>query len=159
MVGRPADINSFGVFLSFLITISFGRQALAADDLKLRAGVSFTQDLDSGFPIIGSNMDDCKISDTTPTFLFFGASGDLNTNRQAKRVVDLYKKVSSHSMKYIIVDVDHPSSEEAKSLIKTYYHGYIPSEVILDKRGKQAWSHDGEIDFATIKTQVDKCID
>ena len=32
--------------------------ALAAEDLKLRPGVSFTQDLDSGFPILANKIDD-----------------------------------------------------------------------------------------------------
>jgi len=142
-----------------LASIAIGQHALGADDLKLRANVSFTQDLDNGFPITGTEMDDCKVSTTTPTFIFFGASGDLNTNRQAKRLVDLYKKISTRSIKYIVIDVDHPPNDDAKSLIKSYYHGYIPSEVLLDKSGKQAWSHDGEADFAAVKNQVEKYVD
>ena len=138
------------------ITIS---QARAADDLKLRPGISLTQDIDNGFPITATNLEDCKVATTTPTLLFFGASGDLNTNRQAKRFVYLYKKIAPKALKYIVVDIDHPANEDAKSLIKTHYHGYIPAEVLLDKSGKVVWNHDGEIEFNLLKAQVDKVVE
>jgi len=129
---------------------------LAADDLKLRFGVSFTQDLDNGFPIVGTNMDDCKIQPGLACIIFFGASGDLNTNRQAKRLVDLYRKINAKELKFIVVDVDHAPNDDAKNLVRTYYKGYIPSEVLLDKKGKVVWNHDGEVELSVIKSQVDK---
>lgn len=147
------------VCLSSLLSWSRCAEASAAEDLKLRAGISFTQDIDNGFPIIGSNMDDCKVATATPTFIFFGAAGDLNTNRQAKRVVYLTKKMVAHSLKFIIVDIDHPPNDDAKMLIRNYYHGYIPGEVLLDKGGKTLWSHDGEVEYASLKTQVDKSLE
>ncbi len=132
--------------------------AFAADDLKLKHGVSFNQDLDTGFPILGSNLEDCKFAAGIPTLLFFGASGDLNTNRQAKRLVDLYRKLPEKSVKFIVIDVDHPANAEAKTLITSHYKGYIPCEVLFDKSGKQLWTHDGEVEFNLLKAQVDKAL-
>jgi hypothetical protein len=132
--------------------------AWAAEDLKLRPGVSFTQDLDTGFPIVGKDMDDCKIPPGSAAIIFFGACGDLNTNRQAKRFVDLYRKVNSKDLKYVVIDVDHASNDDAKNLVKTYYRGYIPSEVLLDKTGKITWNHDGECELSVVKSQVDKVV-
>jgi hypothetical protein len=147
------------VLCSLICATAFGaRQAWAAEDLKLRSGVSFTQDLDTGFPIVGKDMDDCKIPSGSAAIIFFGASGDLNTNRQAKRFVDLYRKVNAKDLKYVVIDVDHASNDDAKNLVKTYYRGYIPSEVLLDKTGKVAWNHDGECELSVVKSQVDKVV-
>ena len=90
--------------------------------------------------------------------IFFGASGDLNVNRQAKRVVDLYKQTSQAAkpVKFILIDVDHPSGSAAKALIKNHYKGYIPFQVILDKAGKVAWSQIGEVETGTLSNQIDK---
>lgn len=150
---------AYPVLCSLIGATVFGAAAVdAADDLKLRPGVSFTQDLDSGFPIVGKEMDDCKIPSGVAAIIFFGASGDLNTNRQAKRFVDLYRKSNSKELKFIVIDVDHASGDDAKSLVKTYYRGYIPSEVLLDKTGKVVWNHDGECELSVVKAQVDKVV-
>ncbi len=155
-----ASLSAAGAVLVVSVTLLFGTSnAIAAEDLKVRAGISFTQDIESGFPIEGTNLDDCKLSTTTPTLVFFGASGDLNTNRQSKRLVDLYKKVSPRTVKFVVIDVDHPPNDDAKNLIKNYYHGFIPSQVIFDKHGKNFWSHDGEVETALVKSQVDKAGD
>ncbi|MBX9720944.1 MAG: hypothetical protein K2X81_06090 [Candidatus Obscuribacterales bacterium] len=132
--------------------------ASAAENLRLREGLSYEHDLDKGFPIIADKFDDLKIESGKGQLIFFGAAGDLNTNRQAKRVVDLYKKYKDGTVKFIIVDVDHASSPEAKQLIKNYYQGYIPQEVILDKQGKTFWTHIGEVDLAALATQVEKSL-
>ncbi len=132
--------------------------ASAAENLRLREGLSYEHDLDKGFPIIADKFDDLKIEAGKGHLLFFGAAGDLNTNRQAKRVVDLYKKYKDGAVKFIIVDVDHASSPEAKQLIKNYYQGYIPQEVILDKQGKTFWTHIGEVDLGALAAQVEKSL-
>lgn len=129
--------------------------AKTAENLRLREGLSYTHDLDKGFPIIADRMDDLKPEAGKPTMIFFGAAGDLNTNRQAKRVVDLYKKYKEQ-LKFIVVDVDHASSTDGKHLLKNYYQGYIPQEVILDKDGKTFWTHIGEIDSGPLSSQIDK---
>lgn len=146
-------------FLSAL-TIALGLPTLskAAEELKLKKGISFSQDTDSGFPIEASKMEDVDVEPGKPALIFFGASGDLNVNRQAKRVVDLYKQTSQAGkpVKFILIDVDHPSGSAAKALIKNHYKGYIPFQVILDKSGKVAWSQIGEVETGTLANQIDK---
>ncbi len=134
----------------------FCSPAFAAEDLSLRPGLSFNQDIDSGFPIIGKDMEETTPDSAKPTFVFFGASGDLNTNRQAKRVVDFYHKINAKSVSFIIIDVDHPVNDGAKALIKSYYKGYIPSQVLLDKAGKVVWNQTGEVDLSNLKTKIEK---
>lgn len=133
-------------------------QVQAAENLRLRDGISFVHDVDKGFPIIADKFDDIKIEAGKATLLFFGAAGDLNTNRQAKRVVELYKKLKDSKLKFIIIDVDHISSHEGKQLIKNYYQGYIPQEVILDRQGKTFWTHIGEVDQSALSAQLDKVL-
>ncbi|MBS2003413.1 MAG: hypothetical protein JST44_18000 [Cyanobacteria bacterium SZAS LIN-5] len=140
-----------------------GSKIFAAEDLKLRPGISFTQDIDAGFPIVATDIDNASIDPNLPTLIFFGAACDLNTNRQAKRLVDIYHKIPKGQVKFIVIDVDHPANEDAKKLIRTYYSppgktGYIPFEVILDKSGKAVWSQIGEVEISVIKGQLDKVI-
>lgn len=138
-------------------SLSSGMQiSMAAENLRLREGLSYVHDLDKGFPIIADKVDDVKIDTGKATLIFFGAAGDLNTNRQAKRVVELYKKYKETALKFIVVDVDHVTTADTKQLIKNYYQGYIPQEVVLDKQGKTFWTHIGEVDTSSISGQLDK---
>ena len=130
----------------------------AAENLRLREGISFLHDLDQGFPIVADHIDDIALASGKPTLLFFGASGDLNTNRQAKRIVDLYKKFKSDAVKFVIIDVDNAGSAPAKAMIKNYYSGYIPAQLLFDKQGKVKWNHTGEVDIAVIAAQIDKLL-
>lgn len=130
----------------------------AADNLRMRDGVSFVHDLDKTFPLVGDKMDDVEIATGHPTVVFFGAAGDLNTNRQAKVIVDLYKKYKANNVKFVVVDVDHPGNASAKSLIKAHYQGYIPGEAVFDKTGKKQWNHTGECDRSTMASQIDKLL-
>jgi hypothetical protein len=142
-------------FSSLSLLCGICNQARSAEDLSLRPGLSFNQDLDNGFPIVGKDLEDTQISTSSPTFVFFGAAGDLNTNRQAKRVVDWYHKLAANTVKFIIIDVDHPANDGAKSLIKSYYKGYIPTELLLDKSGKLSWSQTGETDLSALKAHIE----
>jgi hypothetical protein len=128
----------------------------AAEDLQLRPGISFDQDIDNDFPIAGKHLEDTTIDKDRPAFIFFGASGDFNTNRQAKRFIEIYRKESGKPLKFIVVDVDHPVSDQCRNLIKTYYRGYIPCEVLLDRTGKVAWQETGEVKTSIIKDRIDE---
>lgn len=130
----------------------------AAENLRVREGLSFVNDVNQGFPIIAEKKDDVELSTTNPTFLFFGAAGDLNTNRQAKRIVELYKKYKDRNLKFVLIDVDRPGSPAAKALIKAHYQGYIPGEVLFDKSGSKKWSHAGEVEVGVMSAQVDKLL-
>lgn len=131
---------------------------LGAEDLSLREGVSFSQDIDAGFPIVGKHMNDAVIATDSPTLIFFGASGDLNTNRQAARLVILYNQLRGKNLKFIVIDVGDLQSEEAKSLVGKYYKGYIPSQVLIDGSGRKVWSRIGEVELKVVKKQIRKLI-
>lgn len=151
---RTFRVSSLMVVALFSMIVS---AAIAAENLRLKDGISFVQDIDNGFPIVGEKMDDASLEDNKPTLIFFGAAGDLNTNRQAKRLVDLYKKIQD-KVKVIVIDVDHPANASVVKLIKTYYKGYIPLNVVLDKTGKLSSSHSGEIDTGELKSKVDRVL-
>jgi hypothetical protein len=132
--------------------------AEAAENLRLREGISFYQDTDSGFPVKGDKIDDVFVGDGRPSILFFGASDDLNTNRQAKRLVDLYYQLKNSHLKFILIDVDHPPNNQAKELTKKYYRGYIPAQVIFDAHGHQTWSQIGEVENRIVLEQIKKVL-
>lgn len=150
-------------FISFLAlalsTISVAlivKPTYAAEDLELRKGVSFVQDIDAGFPIVANKFDDVSTEHGKATLIFYGASGDLNTNRQAKRMVDVYKKMRNRPIKFILIDVDHPGSTKATELVKKHYKGYIPFQVILGSDEKVSWSQVGEIESNVLEAQINK---
>lgn len=130
----------------------------SAENLRLREGISFYQDTDAGFPILAEKMDDLDIAADGPSLLFFGAAGDLNTNRQARRVVDLYRKYRAHGLKFVIIDVDEATNANAKRLLAEYYRGYIPLLVLVDKDAKIRWSADGEVELRVLQHQIDKAV-
>lgn len=131
--------------------------ASAAENLRLREGLSYDSDTDKGFPIIADKIEDMAIEAGKASYIFFGAAGDLNTSRQAKRVVDLYKRYKASNIKFIVIDVDHASAE-GKRLIKSYYQGYIPAQVLLDKTGQTHWTHTGEVAPGELSSKVEKVI-
>ncbi len=141
--------------------LSIAPSVSAAEDLQMRAGVSFGQDIDNGFPIVAKKMDDVTVEPGRPALVFFGAAGDLNTNRQAKRLVELYRKEldrkeSDRDLKFIVIDVDHPGNEDGKKLIRAHYKGYIPCQVLLDKDGRATWNQIGEVESSVVKKQIDR---
>ncbi len=144
-------------FLAMVAGLFTCQKAESAEQLHLREGVSFTQDLDSGFPIEADNLEDYALITGKPTMIFFGAAGDLNTNRQAKRFVDLYNKYHTQ-VKFLIVDVDHLNNPKAKALASEHYKGYIPSEVLLDRNGRATWSQVGEIESTIIAERIEKML-
>lgn len=142
--------------LALTICIGFGA-AQAAEDLRLREGISFYQDV-GGFPIIAERMDDATIATDRPTLIFFGASGDLNTNRQARRLVDLYKRYRSSPLKFVVIDVDHPQNVDARHVLKQHYKGYIPFQILLAKDGHQIWNQIGEVDLKVMQNNLEKVL-
>ena len=151
-----ATVFTVTVFSLCLLVVS-SLAAFCATNLRLKDGISFVQDTDNGFPIVADKMDDVSIAQGMPTLIFFGAAADLNTNRQAKRLVDLYKKLQD-KIKVIVIDVDHPINTDALKLIKTYYKGYIPLNVILDKTGKLSSSHSGEVETGELKSKLERAM-
>lgn len=125
----------------------------AAENIVLAPGLSFTSDIGTVFPIVGQKMDDYAIDVSKPTLIFFGATGDLNTNRQAKRLVELYKKEHGKT-KFVIVNVDNTTNDVGRQLIRKYYPGYIPAQLLLDRDGKVIWSQIGEVSRRRLGAQI-----
>jgi hypothetical protein len=126
----------------------------AAINLRLAPGVSFVSDIGTSFPIVGEQMDDFTVQSGRPALIFFGASGDLNTNRQAKRLVQLYGKHHDDT-KFIIVNVDNPNAS-SRELVKKYYPGYVPAQILVDKTGQTVWSQVGEVSRKKIGGQINQ---
>lgn len=131
-------------------------QAKAAENISMRKGVSFVEDKDNGFPIIADKLEDVHIEPGKTNFIFFGASGDLNTARQAKRLVGSYNKLRDRDVKFIVINVDKPANKEAESLIKKYYKGYIPCQTVIDSDGTTTWSKVGEVSENEVTKQISK---
>ncbi len=147
------------VFLLGACTIASGiAPSFSAENLRMREGVSYFHDLDQGFPLVADKMDDVCLAQGHPTLVFFGAAGDLNTNRQARRVVDLYKKYRAGQVKFVIIDVDHAQSPDARQMMKSHYPGYIPATVLFDKQGKSKWNQTGEVELGLIASQLEKLL-
>jgi hypothetical protein len=113
-----------------------------ASNLSLAAGLSFTDDSSSAFPIRGENLADGKIASDRPTAIFFGTSHCWNTNREAERFVALYRKHRDEA-RFLVVDLEHPSSDQ-KSLVSRFYSGFIPTLAFLDRTGQPVYNRAGE---------------
>lgn len=127
--------------------------SFSAENLRLRPDISFTQDAGSGFPVLADKLDDVAIEPGKPNLIFFGAAKNLNTNRQAKRLVDLYKK-NAGTMKFIVIDVDNAPTDAAKELVRKYYQNYVPSQILIDGSGKQVWSQVGEVQIGRLQSHI-----
>ena len=155
--------STFVIRLGILLSVAASgpgplQRALAADDLRLKEGISFVQDADNGFPILAENFDDDKIEPGRPAFIFFGAAGDMNTNRQAKRVIDLYNSFRHDEVKFILVDVDHPSAKGGTELVKRFYRGYVPCEVIIDREGNEHLNQIGEVESQVLRKRIEQVL-
>lgn len=138
--------------LAAVLMIMTPSAVTAAENLRLAPGVSYTSDVGTVFPLVGDRMTDYTIESGRPALIFFGATGDLNTNRQAKRLVALYAKRRDNT-KYIVVNVDS-QDEAARELVRKYYPGYVPAQLLLDKDGHTIWTQVGEISRKRLGGQI-----
>ncbi len=110
--------------------------------LTLAPGLSFVDDSSSNFPIRRENLTDGRIASDRPTVIFFGTSHCWNTNREAERFVELYRK-EKDSARFLVVDLDHPSPDQ-KALVTRFYRGSIPTLAFLDRKGNVVYNRSGE---------------
>jgi hypothetical protein len=113
-----------------------------ATDLALAAGLSFTDDSSSAFPIRGKGLADGRIASDRPTAIFFGTAHCWNTNREAERFVAFYRK-HRDAARFLVVDLERPSPDQAK-LVARFYRGYIPTLAFLDRKGAVVYNRAGE---------------
>jgi hypothetical protein len=116
--------------------------SLAADDLILAPDLSFTDDSSSNFPIAAKNLSDAEIPADRATIIFFGTSHCWNTNREAERLVNLYPRYRG-KVNFIVVDLNYATSAQ-RALMAKYYHGYIPTVAVIDRRGQLLYDRAGE---------------
>jgi hypothetical protein len=116
--------------------------ALAADNLRLAPGLSFTDDSSSTFPIEGDHLEDGVVTRGRAAIAFFGASHCWNTNREAERLVALYPRFRER-ISFVIVDVNHPSHAQ-RPLLAAHYHSAIPTLVVFAPSGAVLYERAGE---------------
>jgi hypothetical protein len=116
--------------------------AEAADNLRLAPELSFIDDSSAAFPIQGDHLSDADIRPGRAAVMFFGTSHCWNTNREAERLVMLYAKYRDR-VTFIIVDAADPSQPQLP-LLEAYYHGSIPTLVILGRDGSVVYAQAGE---------------
>lgn len=114
----------------------------AGDNLRLAADLSFVDDASDAFPIQGDHLDDADVPKGRAAVMFFGTSHCWNTNREAERLVSLYAKYRDR-VTFIVVDVVHPSRAQ-RPLLETYYRGFIPTLVVLDRQRSIVYAKSGE---------------
>jgi hypothetical protein len=113
-----------------------------ARQLSLAPDLSFTDDSSANFPIRGLNLDSGAIATDRPTVIFFGTSHCWNTNREAERLVALYRAHRDEA-RFLVVDLDHVSSSQ-RSLLERFYRGAIPTLAFLDRAGRTVYDEAGE---------------
>jgi hypothetical protein len=113
-----------------------------AMNLTLAPDLSFTDDSSSNFPIRGEGLFDGRIASDRPTAIFFGTSHCWNTNREAERFVELYRRHAGEA-RFLVVDLDHPSPDQ-RALVSRYFEGYIPHVTFLDRLRQTVYNRAGE---------------
>ena len=113
-----------------------------AMNLTLAPDLSFTDDSSSNFPIRGEALSDGRIASDRPTAIFFGTSHCWNTNREAERFVELYRRHAGEA-RFLVVDLDHPSPDQ-RALVSRFFEGSIPHVTFLDRRGQTVYNRAGE---------------
>src|SRR5438128_10409888 len=93
----------------WLLTLAVS--ALAADNLTLAPGLSFTDDSSDNFPVRGDHLADAEVVEGRAAVVFFGASNCWNTAREAERLVTLYPKIRDR-VSFIGGAVNHPSEAQ-----------------------------------------------
>lgn len=71
---RNFPMNSYKVLLTSLTILSFLiPQVEAAENISMRKGISFVEDKDNGFPVIGDKLEDVHVEPGKTNHIFFGA--------------------------------------------------------------------------------------
>lgn len=115
---------------------------LAATNLTLASGLSFTDDSSPNFPIRAQDAADGTIATDRPTLIFIGTSHCWNTAREAERVVSLYPKYKD-KVHFVVIDLNDTSPTQ-RLLVAKFYRGYIPTVVIFDGKGDLIYDQAGE---------------
>ena len=141
-IQQPVGKKALWAATAAVWMLSLTGSSLAAENLELAPGLSFTDDSSNSFPIQGDHLGDAEFGRDRAAVAFFGASHCWNTNREAERLVALYPKYRDR-VSFIIVDVNHPS-EAQRPLLKAHYKGSIPTLVVFAPDGTVLYARSGE---------------
>jgi thioredoxin-like negative regulator of GroEL len=148
-----AKLSSAGFTILLAILAFYPTLGRAADNLKLNPHLDFQSDSADGPLITGDNMSD-GIAGGIPNYVIIYAEGCYNSKRQAKRTVSLYEHYHGR-VNFVVVDLDQRRSEQQETIIKSFYKGYIPTVVILDRDGAALYSQAGEKDERDLSAILD----
>ena len=140
----------------FALSLLLGLNALAADNLKLNQSLDYSSDSLDG-PLITSENSDAGAQAGKPNYVIIYGEGCFNSKRQARRTVELYQKYKDR-VNFVVVDLDQKRSDAQQQLVKSYYRGYIPHVVVLDKTGDAVYNSSGEVPSEKISALLDKAL-
>ena len=132
------------MLLPAVLLLSLSSQVLGIDNLKLNSKLDYSSDSLDGPLITGDDAQSGFVSGKTNYVIIYG-EGCFNSKRQARRTVELYNKYRDQ-VHFVVVDLDEKRSPDQQKLVKEYYEGSIPHELILDANGKTLYNSAGEVD-------------
>jgi Thioredoxin-like domain len=138
------------------LTLLLGLSAFAADNLKLNQNLDYGSDSLDG-PLITSDNSNAGAQAGKPNYVIIYGEGCFNSKRQARRTVELYQKYKDR-VNFVVVDLDQKRSDDQQQLVKSYYQGYIPHVVVLDKNGDPVYNSSGEVSSEKISSLLDKAL-
>ena len=89
---KPGSLRSAIALVLLTTIVLLPTPLIAASDLALAPGLSFTDDSSPYFPIRSTDPGDGAITNGRPTLIFIGTSHCWNTAREAERIVTLYPR-------------------------------------------------------------------
>lgn len=92
-----------------------------------------------------------------PNYLIIYGEGCFNSKRQARRTVSLYQRYPGR-VNFVIIDLDRKRGPEQQELLRTYYKGYIPHVVVMDKATATIYNRSGEVDEASVAKLFDAAL-
>jgi hypothetical protein len=117
------------VLLAFL-SLTEAPSWFAIDNLKLNSNLHYHSDSLDGALITGSDAQSGFVAGK-PNYVIIYGKGRSNSNRQARRTVELYNKYGSQ-VHFVVVDLDVQPSPEQQQLVKQFHKGYIPPDLCTD---------------------------
>src|SRR5437899_12997636 len=94
-IQQPVGKKALWAATAAVWMLSLTGSSLAAENLELAPGLRFTDDSSNSFPIQGDHLGDAAFGKGRAAVAFFGASHCWNTNREAERLLALYRSTAT----------------------------------------------------------------
>ena len=138
------------------MSLAVSLPAYTAENLKLNQHLDYSSDSQDGPLITGDHLEEGAASGK-PSYVIIYGEGCFNSKRQARRTVELYEKYKGR-VQFVVVDMDRQRSAVQEDLVKSFYKGYIPHVVVLNRDGKIAYNASGEVEEGEISKVLDKTL-